>query len=142
VSGRVESEHINLPHKGEIQMTVLPAGTKITKCEPNSGKGITKKLEKLLLKYKKANQARLNAYNRRIQRTHWQWNLKEQKRIYPQNVTVDLIKELDANIKKARLYKLEVSKELRAYCKKKKYHIKWGPSNQIMEVHSHLIPKS
>jgi hypothetical protein len=103
---------------------------------------ITKKLEKLLLKYKKANQVRLNAYKRRSLQLRGRWDLEEQKRIYPQNVTIDLIKELNANIEKARLYKLEVSKELRAYCKKKKYHLKWGPSNQILEVYSHLIPKS
>jgi len=108
---------------------------------------MTKKLEKLLLKYKKANQARLRAYNRRsrllkgvnvktgaLDCNGWpQW-----KRVFKVPITDALKVELDANIETARLYKLEVSKELRAYCKKKKYHIKWGDSNQIDGIQDYL----
>lgn len=106
---------------------------------------ITKKLEKLLLKYKKANQARITAYARRSRAfkgtyvpdgfdgNGWQ----QWRRVHKTPVTDELKAELDANIETARLYKLKVSAELRTYCKKKKYHIQWGTSNQIKKVLTH-----
>ena len=108
----------------------------------------TKKLEKLLLKYKKANQARHRAYCRRSRlirgvgmwmlRPDRQDGLKDWTYVHKIPVTPELKAELDAAVEKARLYKLEVSKELRAYCKKKKYHIRWGTSCQITGVLSDL----
>ena len=97
---------------------------------------MTKKLEKLLLKYKKANQVRIRAYSRRSRLLSGVW--KQGKRVYPVPITPQLKKELNADIETARLYKLEVSKELQTYCKKKKLHIKWGDSNQVEGVHDHM----
>lgn len=105
---------------------------------------ITKKLSKLLLKHKKANRARLTAYAKRsrllggvtIQQEDEHGNLSW-KRVFRVEITDALEAELDANIEKARLYRLEVSAEVRAYCKKKKFHIKWNSDNHIIGVYSH-----
>lgn len=98
---------------------------------------MTKKLEKLLLKYKKANRARINAYCRRSRMLSGVWDHKQNKRVYKSVITDALKKELDVNIEIARIYKLKVSKELQAYCKKKKLHIEWGDSNQVKGIYSH-----
>lgn len=113
----------------------LAKNTKSTNMQPN------KTLQKLLDKYYRANRARLNAYARRnrvlrgrlvpdgVDSNGWmKW-----KRTYSL-MTPGLETELDANVEKARLYKLKVSAELRAYCKKRKYHICWGNSNQVVRV--------
>jgi hypothetical protein len=104
---------------------------------------MTKKLQKLLAKHRKANRARLTAYARRSRvlggvciqveefgKTSW-------KRVFRVPITDELKKELDANIEKARLAKLEVSKEIQEYCKKKKYHISWNSDNHIIAVRNH-----
>jgi len=101
----------------------------------------TKKLEKLLLKYKKANRARLTAYAKRSRLLHGVWDNEQKKLVFKVPITPELKAELNANIEVARLYKLEVSKELRAYCKKKKYHIKWDSNNGIKRVQEHLAWK-
>jgi hypothetical protein len=108
---------------------------------------MTKKLEKLLAKYKKANRARLTAYARRsrtLRGTYVEFvddadpRVTEWKRVFKVPVTEELKAKLDADVEVARLRKLEVSAELRAYCKKKGYHIKWDSSNQIRCVLTHM----
>src|SRR4051812_45274314 len=82
---------------------------------------MTKKLQKLLAKHRKANRARLTAYARRSRvlggvciqveefgKTSW-------KRVFRVPITDELKKELDANIERTRLAKLEVSKEIQEY---------------------------
>lgn len=98
----------------------------------------TKKLEKLLAKYKKANRARLCAYNRRSRMLTGVWDVKQGRRVVPETITDALKTQLNANIEVARLYKLEVSKELRAYTKKKKLHLQWGDNNQITGIFTHF----
>ena len=105
----------------------------------------TKKLARLLLKYQKANRVRLTAYARKSRILGGVTvlvvgadGLKDWKRVYRVAITPELTAKLDADINTARLYKLECSAELRAYCKKKKYHLKWGNSNQITQVLTHL----
>ena len=106
---------------------------------------MTKKLERLLTRYRKANRARLTAYARRSRAlagvcvpdgqdsSGWQkW-----KRVFKVPVTDELKAKLDSDIEVARLHKLKMSAELRAYCKKKKYHIQWDSSNQVRTVLTH-----
>ena len=97
---------------------------------------MTKKLEKLLQKYKLANRARINAYAKRSRVLGGVWSNKLKKRVFSVPVTDQLKKELDADIEVARLYKLEVSKEIRDYCKQRKLHIKWGDCNQITGIYN------
>lgn len=109
---------------------------------------MTKKLEKLLAKYKKANRARLTAYARRsrtltgvpfVQLTDANGIvIRPWKRVFRVPITEELKAKLNADIETARLYKLEVSAELRAYCKKKGYHIQWDSSNQVRKVLTHM----
>lgn len=98
---------------------------------------MTKKLEELLLKYKKANRLRLNAHTKRSRLTCGRWDDKIKAQVFTVKLTKKLLAEMNADIEKARLNKLVVSAELRAYCKKKKYHIQWGLSNQVMGVLTH-----
>ncbi len=103
------------------------------------------KLQRLLDKYKEANRARIAAYKRRSATLGGRWDNKAGKRVFPVPITEELKKKLDADIEVARLRKLEVSAELRAYCKKKKLAIKWGDSNQVDGVYnevSHKLRKS
>jgi len=95
----------------------------------------TKKLDKLLIKYHKANRKRRNAYAKRSREYCKTYAVPYGIR---SSFTPQLKAELDANIEKARLRKLEVSKELRDYCKKNKWHIRWGSNNQVLQVISHL----
>lgn len=97
----------------------------------------TKKLERLLEKYKKANNKRLNAYNRRGRLISGVWDKEQQKQVWKVELTPEVLAGLDADIEAARVAKLAASAELRAYCKKKRYHIRWGDSNQILRVLSH-----
>lgn len=101
-------------------------------------KVMTKELVALLKKYKKANRARCNAYAARSRTLGGVWDNKLHRRVFKQEITEDLKKQLDANIETARLYKLEVSAEVRAYCKKRKLHIEWGDSNQIDGILTHM----
>lgn len=110
----------------------------------NMSQTMTKKLQKLLLKHKKANRARLSAYARRsrilggvcIQQEDEQGNLTW-KRVHKVLVTEELKAQLDADIEKARLHRLAVSAELRAYCKKKKLHLEWNSDNHIIAIRNH-----
>ena len=105
---------------------------------------VTKKLMKLLLKHRKANRARLTAYAKRSRilggiciqveddKGQTQW-----KRVHRVLITDALKVELDANIETTRLHRLEVSAEIRAYCKKKKLHLEWNSDNHIIGVFTH-----
>jgi hypothetical protein len=99
---------------------------------------MTKKLENLLARYKKVNRVRLTAYARRSRFLHGIWDKKLNKRVWRVEVTPERLQEHKARIEVARLRRLEVSKKLLAYCKKKQYHIKWGTSNEVLAVYDHI----
>lgn len=89
-----------------------------------------KKLKKLLEEYRVANSVRLRAYKKRSKFFH-------DSRVTQTEPSSQAIEEVEGSIKVARLFRLEVSKQLRAYCKKKKYHIRWGTSCNINRVITH-----
>jgi hypothetical protein len=92
---------------------------------------MTKKLENLLARYKKVNRVRLTAY---AQRSRFLRGVRDKKL----EVISEQLQEHNARIEAARLRRLEVSKKLLAYCKKKQYHIKWGTSNEVLAVYDHI----
>lgn len=91
-----------------------------------------KKLKVLLNEYRVANRARLRAYSKRSLLTNGRWYPKRGK-VIPAATPEDLA-EVEKTIQICRLFKLECSKRLRAYCKLRGYRIRWGSSNNIEEV--------